>query len=424
MDVEGITEWSEYEQNQVCELIKEYQHLFGLSDLELGATSQVKHEIKLSDPKPFKDRYWCIPRKQFEEVRAHLQDMLRVVAIHKSTSPWVSPVVLVQKKDGSLWFCIDLRKLNNRTIKDAYSLPRIEESLDCLNGAKIFTSLDLKAGYWRVLMSEDSIPYTAFTVGPLGFYECVRMLFGLTNAPATFQRLMESCLGDLHLQYCIIYLDDIIVFSKTPEEHIERLRSVFQKLDQAGLHLKPSKCEFFKKRVEYLGHIVSKNGIETNPKKIRAIVDWPQSQTVTQMRSFLGFCNYNRKFIHQYAQIAKLLYKLISGDQAKMKRAHIDWNEDCEHAFQTLKGVCSQTPVLAYADYSKPFRVHTDASELGLGAVLYQAQNDGTRRVIAFASRSLLNSEQKYHSSKLEFLALKWTYMRDFMSIYMVAPSM
>ena len=275
LDLEGINEWSEYEQNRVCELIQEYQHLFALSDLELGATSQVKHEIKLSDPKPFKDRYWCIPPQQFEEVRAHLQDMLRVGAIRKSTSPWASPVVLVQKKDGSLWFCIDLHKLNNRTIKDAYSLPRIEESLDCLNGAKIFTSLDLKAGYWQVLMSEDSIPYTAFMVGPLGFYECVRMPFRLTNAPATFQRLMESCLGDLHLQYCIIYLDDIIVFSKTPEEHIERLRSVFQKLDQAGLNLKPSKCEFFKKRVEYLGYIVSENGIETNPKKIKAIVDWP-----------------------------------------------------------------------------------------------------------------------------------------------------
>ena len=408
LDLEGISEWSEYEQNQVCELIQEYQHLFALSDLKLGATSQVKHEIKLSDPKPFKDCYQRIPPQQFEEVRAHLQDMLRVGAIHKSTSPWASPVVLVRKKDGSLRFCIDLHKLNNRTIKDAYSLPQIEESLDCLNGAKIFTSLDLKAGYWQVLMSEDSIPYTAFTVGPLGFLQMCPVLFGLTNAPATFQRLMESCLGDLHLQYCIIYLDDIIVFSKTPEEHIERLRSVFQKLDQAGLHLKPSKCEFFKKRVEYLGHIVSENGIETNPKKIKAIVDWPQPQTVTQMRSFLGFCNYYRKFIHQYAQIAKPLYKLISGNQAKMKRAHIAWNEDCERAFKTLKGVCSRTPVLAYANYSKSFSVHTDASELGLGAVLYQAQNDGTTRVIAFASRSLLNSEQKYHSSKLEFLALKW----------------
>ena len=223
LDLKGIEEWSEYDQNQVCELMKEYQHLFALDDLELGSTSQIKHKIKLSDPKPFKDRYRRIPPQQFEEVQAHLQDMLKVGAICKSTSPWASPVVLVWKKDGSLRFCIDLQKLNSHTIKDAYSLPRIEESLDCLNGAKIFMSLDLKSGYWQVLMAEDSIPYTAFTVGPLGFYKCVRMPFGLTNAPATFQRLMESCLGDLHLQYCIIYLDDIIVFSKTPDEHIKWL---------------------------------------------------------------------------------------------------------------------------------------------------------------------------------------------------------
>ena len=147
--------------------------------------------------------------------------MLKVGAIHKSVSPWVGPVVLGCKKDGSLRFCIDLSRLNARTIKDAYSLPRIEESLDFLNGACIFTSLDFKAGYWQVKMYEESIPYTTFTVGLLGFYECVRMPFRLTNAPATFQRLMESCLGDLHLQYCIIYLDDIIIFSKTPSEHLD-----------------------------------------------------------------------------------------------------------------------------------------------------------------------------------------------------------
>ena len=257
-------------------------------------------------------------------------------------------------------------------------------------------------------MAEDSIPYTAFTVGPLEFYECVRMPFGLANAPATFQWLMESCLGDLHLQYCIIYLDDIIVFSKTPDEHVKWLQLVFKKLDQAGLCLKLSKCKFFKKRVEYLGHIISEDGIETNPKKIEAIVKWSQPQTVTQMRSFLGFCNYYRKFIHRYAQIAKPLYKLISGSQAKTKQAKLSWDEKCEQAFKALKDICLCTPVLAYTDYTKSFGVHTDASELGLGAVLYQEQDDGTTRVIAFASCSLSNSEQRYHSSKLEFLALKW----------------
>ena len=170
--------------------------------------------------------------------------MLDIGAICRSTSPWASPVVLVHKKDGSLCFCIDLRKLNNQTIKDAQSLPRIEDSLDCLDGAAIFTSLDLQLGYWQVEMTEASKPLTAFTVGPLGFYECVWMPFGLTNALATFQCLMETCLEEM--QWCIIYLDDIIVFLMTPEEHIERLRGVFEKISAAGLRLKLSKCEFFK----------------------------------------------------------------------------------------------------------------------------------------------------------------------------------
>ena len=191
--------------------------------------------------------------------------------------------MLVCKKDGSLWFCIDLRKLNNQTIKDAQSVPRIEDSLDCLDGTTIFTSLDLQSGYWQVEMTEDSKPLTAFTVGPLGFYKCVRMPFGLTNALATFQQLMETCLGELHLKWCIIYLDDIILFSKTLEEHIEKLRSVFEKLAAAGLKLKLSKCEFFKLQVTYLGHIVSKDSIETDPKKIEAIKNWPVPKTVTEV---------------------------------------------------------------------------------------------------------------------------------------------
>ena len=223
VDLSRTKEWSSEDQEKVKELFREYGQLFALDDLDLGHTSIVKHKIELDGHKPFKDRYqWILPH-QYEEVRKHLNEMLEIGVIQKSNSPWVSAVVLVRKKDGSLRFCIDLWKLNARTIKDTYSLPRIEETLDCLGGSIIFTSLDLKSGYWQVEMDEASKPLTAFTVGPLGFYECERMPFGLTNAPATFQRLMESCLGDLHLNWCIIYLYDVIVFLKTPKEHIERL---------------------------------------------------------------------------------------------------------------------------------------------------------------------------------------------------------
>ena len=414
LDLKGTEEWPDDLQQKVHDLLVEYQRLLALNNLELGKTSKVKHQIKLNNNVPFKDRYRRIPPQEFDEVRRHLGEMLKIGAIRKSVSPWASPMVLVRKKDGSLRFCIDLQKLNSRTIKDAYSLPRIEESLDCLNGAVIFTSLDLKTGYWQVEMDKESIPYTAFTVGPLGFYKCVRMPFGLTNTPATFQHLMESCLGDYHLKYCIIYLDNIIIFSRTPAEHINRLRKVFEKLDEAGLRLKPSKCEFFKDRLEYLGHIVCKDGIETNSKKIMAIVKWPRPKNITQVRSFLGFCNYYRKFIKNYAQIAKPLYTLIMGDNAKKKTNEVQWTDTCEQAFGRLKEICSETPVLAYADYTKVFKIHTDASEMGLDAVLYQDQDDGTTRVVTYASGNLSKSEKRYHSSKLEFLALKWSVCEQF----------
>ena len=214
LDVTGSDSWTENQKSKIKTVFEDYNDVFALNPLELGRTSLVKHTIKVIDPKPFKERYRRIPPHQYEEVRKHLKEMEAVGTIRRSNSPWASPVVLVKKKDGSLRFCIDLRKLNARTIKDAYSLPQIEESLDCLNGASIFTSLDLKSGYWQVELDDESIPLTAFTVGPLGFYKCVRMPFGLTNAPATFQHLMESCLGEMHLNWCIIYLDDVIIFSK------------------------------------------------------------------------------------------------------------------------------------------------------------------------------------------------------------------
>ena len=389
-------------------MLTKYSFLFAMDSMDLGKTDLVKHHIELTNYTPIKDRYRRIPPQQYEEVQKHLKEMLDIGAIRRSNSPWASPVVLVRKKDGTLRFCIDLRKLNARTVKDAYSIPRIEDALDSLNGACIFTSLDLKSGYWQVELDDESIPLTAFTVGPLGFYECVRMPFGLTNAPATFQRLMESCLGDLHLSWCIIYLDDIIIFSKDPDNHITRLEGVFEKLAEAGLKLKPSKCEFFKARLKYLGHVVSPQGIATDPAKIEAILKWPRPKTVTDVRSFTGFTNYYRKFIKGYAKIARPLHELTSGENAKRKNKPVEWAERHQESFEALKKLCSECPVLAYADYSKPFVLHTDASTVGLGAVLYQKQEDGKDRVIAYASRTLNRAERNYDAHKLKFLALKW----------------
>ena len=284
--------------------------VFSISDLDLGKCNILKHAIKITDLQPFKERYRRIPPHLYEEVKNHFQEMVEVRAI-KSFSPWASVVVLVRKKDGGLRLCIDLCKLNNRTIKDGYSLPRIEDTLDCLHGAVLFSTLDLKSWYWQVELEEEAKPLTAFTLGPLGFWEFEHMPFGLTNAPATFQSLMESCLGELHLNWCLIYLDDITVFSQTPEKHLHRLKAFFNKLKAVGLKLKPSKCDLFEQQINYLGHVVSNEGVSTDPEKIKAVTEWPQPTTVTEVRSFLGFVSYYRRFIPNFSKAAKPLNKLL-----------------------------------------------------------------------------------------------------------------
>ena len=239
IDLSGLENWPEQLQIEAKEMLKRNAKVFSKTDMDMGRTNLVKHHIKLTDPVPFKEAYRRIPPQMYDEVKTHMQEMLDPGAIRPSNSPWASAIVLVRKKDGRLRFCIYLRRLNNRTIKDAYSLPKIESILDSLIGAQIFSTLDLKAGYWQVEMAEECKTYTTFTCGPLGFCECDTMPFGATNAPATFQRLMHDCLGDLNMNWCIVYLDDIIIFSDTTEKHLERLEAVFQKLAAAGLKLKP-----------------------------------------------------------------------------------------------------------------------------------------------------------------------------------------
>ena len=235
------------------------------------------------------------------------------------------------------------------------------------------------------------------------------MPFGLTNAPATFQRLMESCLGELHLNWCMIYLDDIIVFSQTPEEHIYRLKALFNKLKAAGLKLKPSKCDLFKQQINYLGHVLSKEGVSTDPEKIKAVTEWPLPTTVTEVRSFLGFVSYYSRFIPNFSKVAKLLNKLLQnleGTPSQKNKFRVHWGPEQQEVFETLYRLCTESPIIAYADFKAPFILHTNASGDGLGAVLYQVQ-DGKKRVIAYASQNLSRSERNYPVHKLEFLAFK-----------------
>ena len=324
---------SDDQQEQAKTLLSKWSDIFSKGPTDLGKADIVRHEINLTDETPFKDPYRGIPPGLYEEVRLHLKEMLEAGAIRESQSPFSSNVVLVRKKDGSLRFCIAFRKLNSRTIRDAYTLPRIDDTIDTLLGAKLFSKLDLRSGYWQVEMKEEDKYKTAFSVGNLGFYECNRMAVGLTNAPATFQRLMERTMGELNLSECLIFLDDILIFSEKFEDHLERLEAVFSRLKQHGLKLKPSKSELFKTSVNYLGHVVSENGVKTVSDKKEALASWPEPNNVKELRSFLGFTGYYRRFIKDYAKIVKPLNDLLVGhcthkspeQKKKKKKVSVPW---------------------------------------------------------------------------------------------------
>ena len=410
------------EREVLVDKLSQHKDKFSQSDIDMGHHQRTQHEIHLTDPHPFKERHRRIPPGMLQQVKEHLQQMLDSGIIRPSQSPFSSEVVWVRKKDGSLRQCVDFRRLNARTIKDNYCLPRIEEILDSLAGSKYFTVLDLKSGYHQVEIREDHKERTAFSVAPLGFYEYNRMAMGLANAPATYQRLMENVLGDLHLTICMVFLDDIIVFGNSFEEHLARLEQVLVRLGDNGLKLNPKKCSFCQERVKYVGHIVSEQGIETDPEKIEKVRDWPRPETPEDVRRFLGFCGYYRRFVRDFAKIAKPLNELMPSPLKKQKgkkssaastRKPWQWGDEQESAFQTLKARLTAPPILAFADYSKPFELHCDASGCGLGGVLYQEQ-DGLKRVIAYASRGLSKSEANYPAHKLEFLALKWSITEKF----------
>ena len=257
-------------------------------------------------------------------------------------------------------------------------------------------------------MDEESKQYTAFTLGSMGLYECKSMPFGLCNAPPTFQRLMQNCLGELNLTYCLIYLDDVIVFSEMPEEHLQRMHVVFNRLREHSLKLKPSKCDVFKSEINYLAHHVSQKGVLPSKKNLESIAQCPPPDTYSKVKSFVGLVGHYRRFIKGFAKIAAPLYDLTSGDNKDKKLEHIDLSPEALEAFDHLKAACLQAPILAFPDFNRPFLLKMDASRKGLGAVLSQKQVDGQYHPITYASPVINKTEQRYHSNKQEFLALKW----------------
>lgn len=401
------------QQEQVRDLLIEYHDIFSMGDMDIGHTTTAKHRIFLSNDTPFKQRHRHIPPAMYQEVKDHLAQLLGGGIIEQSSSPFASPVVLVRKKNGALRFCVDYRCLNERTVKDSYALPRMEEIVDHLKGCKYFSSLDMKAGYYQVDIEEEDKAKTAFTVGPLGFYQFRRLPFGLCNAPATFQRLMEKAMGELHMTECCSFLDDVIIPGKDFKEE-------FQKIRGNGLNLNPGKCSLFKRQVGYCGHIISE-GVQTDPVKTEQIKDWSTPQNVRDVRAFLGFAGYYRRFVKDFAKIARPMTDLLGGGRGKKKTGVGSkttappwrWEEEQQAAFEALKNCLSSPPILAYPDYDVPFVVHTDASRDGLGAVLCQRQDD-KERVIAYGSRALSRSERNYAAHKLEFLALKWAVSEKF----------
>ena len=386
------------QKHHLFNLLLGHADVFALSDDQMGRTKQLKHKINTGDHQPIRQQARRIPPCKREEVHQLLQDMLARRVIQPSTSPWASPVVLVKKKDGSTRFCIDYRKVNAITHKDAYPLPRIDDTLDTLSGAQWFSTVDLLSGYWQVEVAEEDKPKTAFATRE-GLYEFNVMPFGLCNAPATFQRLMDLVLAGVQWTQCLVYLDDVIIIGRDFEEHLQNLSTVLQKLREAGLRLKPSKCSFCQESVSYLGHIVSREGVSTDPEKTAKVTRWPTPTSVQEVQQFLGLASYYRRFVRNFAEIAKPLHRLTE------RGREFVWTLECETAFATLKNRLSSAPILSFPDFSKPFLLDTDASQEGIGAVLSQI-SDGNEHVIAYASRTLSKAERKYSVTRKELLAV------------------
>lgn len=386
------------EREIIRNVCKEFYMAWAVDNLNPHRTNLIEFTIPTGNAKPIQSRPFRVSVKENIYIAEQVKLMLRNGIIRRSTSAWSSPVVLAPKPDGSLRFCVDYRRLNSILPDDRRPLPLIQDILDGLQGAKYFTSLDLASAYWSVPIKESDKEKTAFiTQG--GLFEFNVLPFGVKTAPATFQFLMQRVLaGHPSAQP---YLDDISIVSKTFEEHVQHLREVFERLTKAGLTLKASKCHFCPAEMPYLGHLAGPNGVRPNPDKIKAVKEMPTPSKKRDLRAFLGLAQYYRRFVLGFSHVAAPLYGLLK------LHASFDW-EDChEQAFNSLKEALVSSPVLAYPDPNKPFTLYTDASDVGVGAILAQEQ-DGVEKVVQYLSRKLDGAERRYAASEKECLGVVW----------------
>jgi hypothetical protein len=381
-------------------IISEFKDVFP-DDLPSGLPPQreIDHRIELEPGQnpPSKPTY-RLSQPETDELKKQLGELLAKGHIRESKSPYGAPVLFVKKKDGSMRMCIDYRALNKITIKNKYPLPRIDELLDRLLGAKYFSKIDLRSGYWQVRIADDDVAKTAFRTR-YGHYEFLVMPFGLTNAPATFMHLMQQTFRQYLDDFVIVFLDDVLIYSKSKHEHEQHLRTVLQVLRDKQLYAKLSKCEFFQTEIGFLGHVINQDGIKMEPSKVDAVLKWPQPKNIHEIRSFLGLAGYYRRFVRDFSNIARPLSALLH------KNTPWQWTSAQEQAFNQLKIAVSAAPVLIIPDPSLPYTLVTDASGFAIGAALCQDHGKGLQPC-AYKSRKMNDHEKNYAVHEQELLSI------------------
>ncbi len=390
---------SDGERERWEQMKKKYHDVFSEDLLNSAARVRYAHRIDVGENPPVKQTPYRVPPSTRQAMNMQVKDMLEKGVVRPSESPWASPVVMPRKADGTRRFCVDLRAVNKLTKKDSYPLPLPSDYLSALEGAKYFSVMDLRSGFWQIPLHEESKPITAF-VTPDGLYEFNVLPFGLSNSPAAFQRMMDSVLGSLKFHGALVYIDDILIYSASVKEHFVLLEQVFERLVKANLKVKESKCKFWMKTVRYLGHLVSPEGISPAPELTQSISTFPYPKKLKELRSFLGLTSYYRKFIPGYAKITEPLRALLRKDAPFLIK------EEHRKAVDQLKSILMSAPILRHPNYHLPFIIQTDASDEGVAAVLSQKDARGDEYAVACVSRGLSTAEKKWTTLEKEALAL------------------